>query len=73
MGRYCNIIIHLNYSVSQITLTQIPHKAVTKLSAIGSEAKNPLSIKSKDNLAWTDFAGLAWIFLDDPLDMSNYV
>ena len=71
MGRYCHIITCFNYIVSQITITQIPHKPVTKLSLVGSEAKNPLLIKTKDNLSWTDMAGLSWIFLDDPLNFSD--
>jgi tripartite-type tricarboxylate transporter receptor subunit TctC len=72
MGRYGHIITGSNYTVSQITLTQIPHKPVTKLSMVGSEAKNPLSIKTKDNFSWTDMAGLSWILLDDPLNFSDY-
>jgi hypothetical protein len=72
MGRYGHIITGYSYTVSQITLTQIPHKPVTKLSLVESEAKNPLSNKTRDNLSWTDMAGLSWIFLDDPLNFSDY-
>ena len=32
---------------------------------VESEAKNPLLTINKK--PWTDFAGLSWIFLDDPL------
>jgi hypothetical protein len=59
--------------MSQITLTQIPQKPVTNISVVGSEAKNPLPTKTRGNFSWTDMAGLSWIFLEDPLNIGDYV
>lgn len=53
--------------MSQITLTKSP-KPDNKL-VVGSEAKNPLPSKVRDNISTIDIAGLSWIFLDDPYNI----
>lgn len=70
VDRYCKIIILCYNVMSQISL-KCP-KPETKSCLNESEAKGPLSSNSKNSFAYTDVAGLSWIFLDDPLNIKNY-
>jgi hypothetical protein len=36
---------------------------------VESEAKNPLPPNTKNNLIYTDVAGLSWVILDDPYNI----
>jgi hypothetical protein len=56
--------------VSQITQVKV-QKLSTIVSLVGSEAKNSLPSRAKENTSWTDVAGLSWILLDDPLNFGN--
>lgn len=53
--------------MSQVSLT----KPDNKPSLVGSEAKSPLPSKTKVMISCTDMIGLSWIFLEDPLNISE--
>ena len=56
--------------MSQITLTR-PAKKPCQEFVVGGTKKNLPPTRAKDNLPWMDAAGLSWIFVYDPMGVSD--
>lgn len=59
--------------MSQIKLSSSVQNPDNLVSMVGSEAKNPLPTKTRGNFSWDDIAGLSWIFIEDPMNIGDYV